>query len=206
MIRTARNALAALAALIFAHFCAVPNLYAQFSGSVSGVVQDASGGVIPDAKVTLNNASTGVTQTATTNSAGIYRFISLPPAEYTIRSEASGFQAQTITFSLTTGQSAGINLTLAVSTAAESVNITAEAPVVDTSETRTQMTIKEQNLKELPFQGRNFLGLVAIAPGVTGYGAVGGGAPGDAPDNFSTEKTVDANGGGRKLQRKQFRG
>lgn len=192
------------ATLLFVLACLLRPVQAQFSGSVSGVVQDASGAVIPNAAVTLENARTNIAQNTTTNAGGIYRFVSLPPGEYNVRAEATGFQAQKINFTLTTAQSAGINLTLAVSSSAETVDVTAEAPVLETTETRTQMTVQEQSLKELPFQGRNFLGLVAIAPGVTGFGAVGGGAPGDAPDNFSTEKTVDANGGGRNSSGNNF--
>src|SRR5919112_219419 len=101
--------------------CVIP-CSAQFSGSVSGIVQDASGGVIPNAKILLENANTGIKQTTTTNTVGLYRFASLPPAEYTVRGEASGFQPQTVTFTLTTGQSAGINLTLPVSSSTERVN------------------------------------------------------------------------------------
>ena len=58
--------------------------------------------------------------------------------------------------------------------------------------------------RDLPVPGRNFFNLVAVAPGITGHGAVGGGAPADAPDNFGTEKTVDASGNGRNYSGNQF--
>ncbi len=178
--------------------------FAQFSGNVSGVVQDASGAVVPSAKVELKNVGTGVTQETTTSEAGVYRFSSLPPGEYEVRAEAAGFRPKASKLTLTTGQTAGVNFSLEVGQSSEQVTVTGEAPALDTAESRTQATIQQQTLRDLPFQGRNFLGLVAIAPGVTGRGAIGGGAPADAPDNFSTEKTVDASGNGRNSSGNQF--
>ena len=86
----------------------------------------------------------------------------------------------------------------------EEVAVTAQAEVFNPAETRIQTTIRTETLQELPLQGRNFLGLVALGPGITGHGAVGGGAPADAPDNFSTEKTVEASGNGRNYSGNQF--
>ena len=82
--------------------------------------------------------------------------------------------------------------------------MTGTAPTIDVADSRVHATYREEALRDLPFQGRNFLGLMAVAPGVTGRGAVGGGAPGDAPDNFSTEKTVDVSANGRNSGGNQF--
>jgi hypothetical protein len=97
-----------------------------------------------------------------------------------------------------------VNLTLAVAGASTEVSVTSETPAIATDDSRTQMTVRTQQLQDLPVEGRKFLGLVAVAPGITGHGAVGGGAPGDAPDNFSTEKTVDASGNGRNQSGNEF--
>src|SRR6266516_3155147 len=125
------------------------------------------------------------------------QFSGIGPGRYEVTIDAAGFQAKTVPVTLTTQETAGVNVTLAVAGAAQEVNITGEAPPINTDESRLQATIRTAQLQDLPLQGRNFLGLVAVAPGITGHGAVGNGAPADAQDNFSTEKTVEASGNGR---------
>ena len=183
---------------------AVLSLNAQFTSNVQGTVSDASGGVLPNITVTLKNVETGVSTSAKTTDTGTYRFSSLPPANYELTAEAAGFQTATARVTLLTEQTAGLNLRLAVASASTQVSVTTEAPAINTEDTRLETTIRTQQLQDLPVQGRNFLGLVAIAPGITGHGAVGNGAPGDQADNFSTEKTVDASGNGRNYSGNQF--
>src|SRR4051812_16598697 len=185
-------------------FFAAGMCFAQFSSNIQGVVQDASGASVPNATITLLNKATNVTQTTRSSDSGVYRFSSLPPGQYQVTVEASGFQKTTLNRTVETAQTAGLDITLAVAGATQEVSVNAEAPALDTTETRLQTTIRQETLSDLPVQGRNFLGLVAVAPGITGHGAVGGGAPGDAPDNFSTEKTVDASGNGRNYSGNQF--
>src|SRR2546423_7528038 len=93
---------------------------------------------------------------------------------------------------------------MAVATASRTETVITEAPILDVSDSRLQATISTEQLQDLPVAGRNFFNLVAVAPGVTGHGAVGGGAPGDARDNFTTEKTVDVSGNGRNSSGNQF--
>src|SRR5439155_8014421 len=161
---------------------------AQFSSSVQGVVQDQSGAVVPGASITLRHLDTQVTSTTKTNAAGVYRFSSLAPGRYEIVAEASGFQPVKSELRLAAGQSAGVNLTLSVARAAEQVSVTGEATVFNPAETRIQTTIRNETLQDLPLQGRNFLGLVALAPGITGRGATGGGGPAGAPRHFFTAR------------------
>lgn len=177
---------------------------AQFSSSVQGVVHDQSGAVVPAASVTIRNLDTQVTATVQTNAAGVYRFSSLAPGRYEIAAEAAGFKQVKSEIRLETAQNAGVNLTLPLAGTQEEVAVTGQAEVFNPAETRIQTTIRTETLQELPLQGRNFLGLVALGPGITGHGAVGGGAPADAPDNFSTEKTVEASGNGRNYSGNQF--
>ncbi len=177
---------------------------AQYSSSVQGVVEDQSGAVVPGVTVTARNLETQVTATAQTNDTGVYRLSSLAPGRYEITAEISGFQPAKTEVRLETAQTAGVNLTLNVAGATEQVAVVGEAQVFNPAETRVQTTIRTETLQELPLQGRNFLGLVALGSGITGHGAVGGGAPADAPDNFSTEKTVEASGNGRNQSGNQF--
>jgi hypothetical protein len=182
----------------------VSSLFAQFTSNVEGTVQDQSGAVLPKATVRLRNTSTGVEVTTVSGESGTYRFSSLAPGTYEVTAEAAGFQASKSTISVFTAQTAAVNLSLAVAGASTQVSVTSETPPIATDDSRTQMTVRTQQLQDLPVQGRNFLSLVAVAPGITGHGAVGGGAPGDASDNFSTEKTVDASGNGRNQSGNEF--
>ncbi|MCW5977433.1 MAG: TonB-dependent receptor [Bryobacteraceae bacterium] len=176
--------------------CAVP-CGAQFSSNITGVVQDASGAVVPGVKVTLVNVGTKVERATETAASGVYRFSSLAPGNYEVIADAAGFQPQRIAVALLTAQTADVPFRLEIQQATERIEITSEAPVLATSDSRTQATIETATLNDLPLPSRNMLGLSAVAPGVTGYGSVGGGAPGDAPDNFSTETTIDSSGNGR---------
>ena len=177
---------------------------AQFSSNVQGVVADQSGALVPGVTVTARNLETQVGVTTQTNESGVYRISSLAPGRYEITAELSGFQPAKAEVRLETAQTAGVNLTLAVAGATEQVSVTGAIQVFNPAETRVQTTIRTETLQDLPLQGRNFLGLVALGEGITGRGAVGGGAPADAPDNFSTEKTVEASGNGRNYSGNQF--
>ncbi|HEY8668037.1 MAG TPA: carboxypeptidase-like regulatory domain-containing protein, partial [Tepidisphaeraceae bacterium] len=179
-------------------------LAAQFSGGIEGVVQDQSGGALPGATVGLKNLATGVAATTKSSDSGSYRFSSLAPGEYEVTASNAGFNNAQVHINVQTAQTANLNLTLQVTGANTSISVSAETPPIDTADSRLQTTMSTQQLQDLPVQGRNFLGLVAVAPGITGHGAVGGGAPGDAQDNFSTEKTVDASGNGRNQSGNEF--
>ncbi len=189
-------------------FACVGIANAQFSSNLQGVVLDQTGAVIPDVTVTLVDVNTGVQQTVQSSASGVYRFSSLRPGPYEVTAEASGFQTQTVEVRLQTAQTAGVNIALDVAATEERVVVTAEAPVLDTSETRIQATIQNEQLQDLPFKGRNFLALAAVAPGVTGFmaGSISQTTAGEseAPDNFSPAKIVDVSANGRSYVGNMF--
>src|SRR5690349_10768995 len=76
------------------------------SGDVTGIISDQSGAILPNANVTIKNNGTGQTQTATTNSAGVYRFSLLSPGSYTVTASAQGFQNVSQPVAVTVGQAA----------------------------------------------------------------------------------------------------
>jgi len=170
--------------------------YAQFSASIQGTVQDPAGAVVPNAKVLLKNPQTGVTTTATADSEGTYRFISLAPGAYSLTVEASGFNTGTVSFTLETSQNLNVPVNLKVASASQTVDVTGEVPVLNTAESRNQMTLETLALSNLPLAGRNMISLVTLAPGVIGKGTVSGGSPGSGVDNYSTELQVDASANG----------
>ena len=171
--------------------------WAQFSGNIQGDVRDASGAAVVGAAITLNNTATNVSRATKTDTSGNYRFVSLAPGDYKISVTASGFAPAAVTVTLLTSQTADVPVKLSVGSVTESVNVTTEAPILDTADSRTQLTIETQQLADLPLQGRNLLALTTVAPGVTGFGLAPGGSPGSAADNFSTETQVDASANGR---------
>ena len=170
--------------------------WAQFNGNVTGNVQDPSGAAISGATVTITNVATQVANTAKSDSQGNFRFVSLAPGNYEIEVSANGFDAAKIAITLDTDQTLNVPAQMRVKTIQASVEVTAQAPVLNTADSRTEMTLETQAVENLPLQGRNMISLVTVAPGVTGLGLVGG-SPGSAADNYSTETQVDASANGR---------
>jgi hypothetical protein len=170
--------------------------WAQFSGNISGNVQDPTGASVPAASVTLTNVSTSEALTTKTDSGGSYRFVSLAPGNYKMIVTATGFATTNLSLTLLTEQTLNVPVQLSMGTIAEKVEVTGEAPTINTADSRTQLTIESQAVSELPLQGRNLIALTTLAPGVVGLGLVGG-SPGSAADNYSTETQVDASANGR---------
>jgi hypothetical protein len=170
--------------------------WGQFSGSIQGTVQDPAGAVVPNAKVQLKNTETNVASTTTSDSEGNYRFVSLAPGSYQVTVDASGFNTTAVSFALETSQNLNLPVAMKVATASQSVEVTAQAPVLNTAESRNQMTLETAALSSLPLAGRNMISLVTMAPGVIGIGTTTGGSPGSGVDNYSTELQVDASANG----------
>jgi hypothetical protein len=170
---------------------------AQFSGSLQGTVQDSTGAAVPGATLTLTNLSTSVSQTTQSDARGDYRFLSLAPGNYMVSATAHGFGTSKVPFTLTTAQLMNVPITLAIATSQQVVDVSDRAPVLDTAESRTQLTIDTEALDSLPLPGRNQLGLVTLAPGVTGLGVQGSGGNGQSTDNYGSETQVTASANGR---------
>jgi len=95
-------------------------------------------------------------------------------------------------------------ITMKVGSVSESVVVSEQAPVVDTADSRTQMTLENQAVAQLPIIGRNLVTLVTLAPGVSGLGTSAGGSPASGVDNFSTEEQVDASANGQGQNNNQY--
>ncbi len=175
---------------------------AQFSGSIQGVVQDPSGAVLQNATVRLLNTSTNISSETKTDPEGNYRFVSLAPGSYQITAQAQGFNKTTVRFTLETNQNLNVPVSLSLASAAEAVEVTSEAPVLNTAESRNALNLGTGAVAELPVPGRNMVTLATLAPGASGLGTMGGGqpgsvgTPGSGVDNYSTETQVDASANG----------
>src|SRR5215471_10106504 len=177
---------------------------AQFTSNVQGVVQDSSGAVVAKATVTLINVATQATRSTTTDENGNYRFVNLAPGAYKLTVDASGYGKSESGVTLLTEQNLNVPVTLKVGTVTEAVTVTSASPVVDTADSRTQLTLENQAVAELPIVGRNLVTLVTLAPGVSGLGTSASGSPASGVDNFSTEEQVDASANGQGQNNNQY--
>ncbi len=190
-VGSAAKAIRRWSLLLALAFLLVPHsLYGQFSGNLQGTVTDNSGAVIPAAKITLLNVDTKVSQKATADSQGVYRIASLAPGNYQVTGGAEGFGAVSTAFVLSTDETRNVSLVLTVGQASTSVEVTAQQPLLDTSDSRNQLTLDTKALQDLPLAARNPLALVTLAPGVTGLGA-------STETTFNPENSVDASANGR---------
>ncbi|MBI3472888.1 MAG: TonB-dependent receptor [Candidatus Solibacter usitatus] len=147
---------------------ALPVLAQEVSASIVGVVTDPSGAIVANAAVTARDVDRGTVWETKSNEAGIYFFPRVPPGKYEIRVEASGFKtAVRPGIGLEVNQRARLNITIEVGAIAESVEVTGEAPLLQTDSTMVGSTISANNLINAPIRSRNYIALVLLAPGVT---------------------------------------
>src|SRR5215831_9892332 len=156
-----------VATLVFL-LMAIP-LFAQLpTGTILGTVKDSSGAVIPGVAVTLTNTDTSLTRTGSSSEDGSYRFPALPVGHYRLDVMQEGFSALSRTgITLEVGQEARIDLTLEVGSPAQIVTVAEEAPLVQTSSSTLGGVVNEQQVADLPLNGRNLVGLTLMQPGVT---------------------------------------
>src|SRR5260370_18773038 len=178
--------------------------FAQFTASIQGEVKDQSGAGVAKGRVQLVNVATGVTAIATSDDSGNYNFVSVAPGRYKITAEAAGFSKSEADVTVLTSQNLNVPLALKVGSVSESVVVSTEAPVVDTADSRTQLTLENQAVAQLPIVGRNLVTLVTLAPGVSSLGTSSSGSPASAVDNFSTEEQVDASANGQGQNNNQY--
>jgi hypothetical protein len=139
---------------------------ASSTGSISGQVNDAQGGVLPGVTVTATSPAQIGALTAVTNEAGIYRFPSVPPGEYRLAFELAGFQNVVREgIRITLGFNAEVNVQLAVASVQETITVTGDSPVVDTTATRIQTNYDQQALASIP-NARDMWSLLATTPSV----------------------------------------
>jgi len=125
------------------------------SGDIVGLVTDPSGAVVSNASVTLKSQENGSTQAQSTNSRGGYRFSLLLPGRYTVSVAVAGFQETNATAVVTIGQAATVNLSLALSEATSTVEVTSDAPLLQTENSDVSTSFTETQISQVPNPGND---------------------------------------------------
>ena len=141
---------------------------AQSAATARGSVLDAAGSSVANARVSITSEATGAKRTSVTGAAGEFSFPQLIPGRYRMDVDASGF-AHLVRegIVLTTGTAAEIDLSLSVGAAAQTVTVTADAPLLQVASSDIQTSIPRSSVVGLPLNGRNFIQLATLAPGVS---------------------------------------
>lgn len=144
------------------------SLYAQVVGAtLSGTVSDPSGAAIPNAQISIKNSATGVTTPVAADSAGFYSAPNLLPGNYDVTVTAPGFATQVESnIALTVGKQQSLNVTLKVGQATQRVEVVGAAPTVELASSAISDTVNATTVRELPLNGRSWVDLGALQPGV----------------------------------------
>ncbi len=157
--------LLALAAPVF--LCTLAHGQATATGSIVGVVTDASGAAIPAASVTVTDKGTNAQRTTTTTGSGQYRFDLIPAGNYTVHVAANGFgSADTSNVNLQVGATATANVPLAAGSVNTTVDVATVNTLLDAEKTDSSFNVTPQQVVDLPLNGRDFANLAILAPGV----------------------------------------
>ena len=190
---------------------------AQFRASVQGTVTDSTGALVPDATVTLTNKETGAKQTTQSSGDGLYRFSGLPPGNYSLVVEKSGFKKQSFENVVINAEAAqGIDVMLTTGEVAEIVTVTEEtAQAIETENGNVSRALTTREIRELPQVGRDPYELVRLTPGIFGDGARASNGqavnlpnttgPGGSNNSiFQTENQVQISANGQRLSSNNF--
>jgi hypothetical protein len=147
----------------------VPQVFAQATistGDIVGSVTDESGALVPGAKISITQKATGRLLSLTANSSGIYNSGPLTPGEYTVRAEATGFAATVTSLTVQVNNTSNGNVSLHVGSTTTTVEVQASGVQVNTEQATVQGVITTSQIESLPINGRNYLQLAQLEPGV----------------------------------------
>jgi len=154
---------------------AISLVQAQSTSSLHGVVTDAQNAIVPGAVVGLNSATTGLSRQEVTDNSGAFQFLQMMPGEYTLTVAKPGFSTATQQHVvLQVNTPATLNVQLEVGTTGQTVNVSAEASTISTSDAEMGNAFTEHSIRQLPLDTRNVVQLLSLQPGVTSTGEVMG--------------------------------
>src|SRR5436190_5925059 len=160
-----RRIIAAL--MVVGLFSATPLIAQQTTGNITGRVVDDQGAAVPGVTVTAKNPQTGFSRTEISDTEGVYRLNALQVGTYDIVAELQGFsKVESKGIVVNVGQTLDINLTLKVANVSETVTVTGETPLIETSSSSVGGVVDIKRIESLPLNGRQFANLAATIPGV----------------------------------------
>lgn len=163
----ARRAVCVLAVLTFLAALAAAQSASQLNGSVS----DPTGASVAGAAITLTDAATGLQRNTTSNSAGLYQFLEVPPGNYRLEATAKGFAPYTASnVPLIVRTPSTINIKFQIAGVATSVNVEGEAALINRTDASLGNTLEQNQIAELPIADRNVVQLLSLQPGVAYLG------------------------------------
>ena len=171
------------------------------NGSVTGLLTDSAGAVVPNAEVSITKTETGITQQTQANGDGIYTFPALQTGTYKLSVSLPGFKKSESTVTLAVGQTAQLNIALEFGSSTESVTVQASsAEQLNTDNSTLSYTVGARQVNELPLNGRNPYALAQLSPGInpggsfgTGVSTTRGALGAAATNNFSSNGGVSGN-------------
>ena len=154
-----------IAAVILTSVLSSARVHAQATGQINGIVTDSSGGVLPGVTIEAVSTATGATRTAVSGTDGLYTIPLIPPGNYTVKASLQGFRtAQRDGVRVTVTETARVPFQLEVGQLSETITVSAEATLVETSNATHGIVIDEQKVVDLPLNGRNFTQLGTLIP------------------------------------------
>jgi hypothetical protein len=165
-----------LSLLALSLILSIGQVFAQstVTGAINGNVTDPQGGVVPNATITVTNNGTNNVVTVTTNQDGGYRVSNLNPGIYTVETTVTGFApAKAENIVVEVGQTTTVDIPLSIGTATAVVDVTAEAPVINTSSQDFSSNVNETSISELPINGRRAVNFVLLTPATVPDGTFG---------------------------------
>src|SRR6185437_11572896 len=167
------------------------------SAELSGTVLDSSGAAVANAKVTATNLATNVARDGVSDGSGRYFITLLPAGDYSVSAEAPGFRKLVQSgLVLQINQQARLDLTLELGHASETVEVTGQAPLLESESSSLGTVVSQKLVNQLPLNGRNFIQLATLSPGVNGvgYSASGTIMSGTRPDDRRPGTEIFSNG------------
>lgn len=180
-------------------------VFAQATGAITGVVTDQSGALMPGVSVVATNAATAQTREATTETDGHFTIPLLQPGRYSVKATVSGFApAVHENIVVSVDDTTRVDFKMTVGGVEQSVTVSTEAPLVETSKATLGITIDQQKVVDLPLNGRNFTQLGTLIPGVLAPPTGLGGQTGDATPGGFGATTAGFNVNGMRNQSNNF--
>jgi hypothetical protein len=155
-------------ALLVVAFAAAPGFAQGTNGTLTGKVTDEQGLALPGVSVTATNQDTGFQRSAQTDASGVYAINGLPIGRYEVKSNLTGFSAQTArNVSVNVSATTSVEFKMTVAAKTEEVTVVAEAPLVDVKDSGVGELVTATQMENLPLNGRQFANLAALVPGVS---------------------------------------